>query len=596
MRCISWLHISDIHMRACDAWPQQVVMTAMCADIRANRPDRPVDFVLVTGDLAYGGQAEEYDLVKGFLDELSEAADVPIDRIFCIPGNHDIDRDRQQFCFQGARAALKDSSSTDAFLGSPNADDFRTLMARQENYRTFQKSYFAGQERAPTADELGYVAHLVIDEVRVAIIGLDTAWLANGGIEDHMKLLLGERQILNALALAIDTPDPPHIVVAMGHHPLHLLQDFDRRAALRRVEEQCHFYHCGHLHEPEARSSGQTPGGCLTVASGASFETRQSHNTYSVVRLDLHKAERTITTHRYSPGDAAFNSVSTQSYRMEVQPVAECDLNELAEALAAHGLRTSVYYLAALLLEKKSEVPVPTASSHTLASMAALEGMADSNLQRETLGFLAFRNVLRVLYGREDLATILATHGASVMTYSATLSALCEADPILQATLDRQEADARSLASVGPTESFSHTIGLWQDLADAHEWDLLREHVEPHVSSSNESLALPAKRMLALASASSSEHDDRRRAVEIYRELVGADQPEPSDAINLARILVDLDQTNDAKAVVLAAIRQCPVSATDRLGRVGQEIVEATGDRSFRDQLKAEIAERGSRE
>jgi 3',5'-cyclic AMP phosphodiesterase CpdA len=595
MRCISWLHISDIHMRPRDTWPQQVVMSAMCEDIRAKRPDRPVDFVLVTGDLAFGGKAEEYDLVGCFLDDLSTASGVPRDHIFCIPGNHDIDRDRQKFCFQGARAALQDSGSTDAFLGSPGTDDFRTLMARQENYRRFQASYFAGQERTSTADDLGYVARLAIDGVRIAIIGLDTAWLANGGIEDHMKLLLGERQILNALSLAIETADPPHIVVAMGHHPLHLLQDFDRRAALRRIEGQCHFYHCGHLHEPEERSSGQTAGGCLTVTSGASFETRQSHNTYSIVRLDLHKAERTTTTHRYSPGEAAFNSVSTQTYRMEVQPVAECDLNELAEALAAHGLSSSVYYLAALLLEKKSEVPVPTGSTHTLASLAAFEGIADSDLKREALGFLAFRNVLRVLYGREDLAVILTTHGAAVMTYAATLSALCESDASLQARLDRQDADARSLAAVGHSEPFSHTRDLWQDLADAHEWDMLREHVEQHISSSDQSLALQARRMLALALASSGEHNDRRRAAEIYRELVEADPIEPTDAINLARTLVDLDQADDAKAVVLAAIRQCSVSASDRLGGVGQAIVEATGDRKFRDQLQAAIAERGSR-
>jgi len=595
MRCISWLHVSDIHMRPRDAWPQRVVMTAMCEDIRARRPDRPADFLLVTGDLAFGGKAEEYELVAGYLDELSAASGVPTDRIFCIPGNHDIDRDRQKFCFQGARAALQDSGNTDAFLGSPDADDFRTLMARQQSYRRFQESYFVGQERIPTPDGLGYVARLVIDGVRIAIIGLDTAWLANGGIEDHMKLLLGERQILNAISLAIETADPPHIVVGMGHHPLHLLQDFDRRAALMRIEGKCHFYHCGHLHEPEARPAGQTAGGCLTVAAGASFETRQSHNTYSFVRLDLRRAERTVTTHRYNSGDGAFSSVATQPYRIEVQPIAECDLRELAEALAAHGLASSVYYLAALLLGKKSEVPVPTGPSYTLASVATFEGVADSDLKRETLGFLAFRNVLRVLYGREDLATILATRGDDVVIYAATLSGLCEADASLQARLDRQEADARSLAAIGPAEPFSHTRDLWQDLADAHEWDRLREQVEPHISSADESLALQAMRMLALALAHSDEAADRARAIELYRSLIEMGSPEPSDAINLAHILVDLDQTDEAKAVVLTAIRRCSAFATERLNSVGQAIVEATGDREFRDKLKASIGERGSR-
>ncbi|ODT05158.1 MAG: hypothetical protein ABS52_00150 [Gemmatimonadetes bacterium SCN 70-22] len=595
MRPISWLHISDIHMRPRDAWPQHVVTTAMYEDIRAKRPERPADFALVTGDLAFGGKAEEYELVRGFLDELSAASGVPADRIFCIPGNHDIDRDRQRFCFQGARAALQDSASTDAFLGSPDADDFRTLMARQEHYRSFQKSYFANQERIPTPDGLGYVARLIVDGVRIAIVGLDTAWLANGGIDDHMKLLLGERQLLNALSLAVESADPPHIVVAMGHHPLHLLQDFDRRAALRRIEGKCHFYHCGHLHEPEERAGGQTPGGCVTVATGASFETRQSHNTYSFVRLDLRQAERTIATHRYSPGDGAFNSVATQRYRIEVQPIAQCDLRELAEALAAYGISSHLYYLAALLLDMKAEVPVPTGASYTMASLAAMEGIGDTALKSETLGFLAFRNVLRVLYGREDLAAILAAHGDAVSTYAARLSNLCATDASLQARLGGQEADARSLAAVGPAEPFSHTKDLWQDLCDSHDWEMLRGQVEPYIASDDESLALCATRMLALALANSDERADKERAIMLYRSLIESGSPEPSDALNLTELLMDIGQPDEAKVVVLGAIHRCPVSAADRLNSAGQLIVAATGDKEFRNQLSAAIAERGSR-
>lgn len=595
MRCISWLHISDIHMRPRDAWPQHVVMTAMCEDIRAKRPDRPADFVLLTGDLAFGGKAEEYELVRGFVDELSAASGVPIDRIFCIPGNHDIDRDRQRFCFHGARSALQDSASTDAFLDNPTSDDFRTLLARQEGYRNFQESCFANQERLPTPDGLGYVARLVIDGVRLAIIGLDTAWLANGGIEDHLKLLLGERQLLDALSLAIESADPPHIVVAMGHHPLHLLQDFDRRAALRRIEGKCHFYHCGHLHEPEERSGGQMPGGCVTVAAGASFETRQSHNTYSFVRLDLLRAERTIETHRYSPGDAAFNSVSTKSYRMEVRPIAQCGLRELAEALAAHGIASHGYYLAALLLDMKTEVPVPTGASHTMASLAAMDGIGDAALKSTTLDFLAFRNVLYALYGREDLAAILAAHGDAVSVFAARLAALCETDAGLRARLEGQEADARSLAAVRPAEPFSHTRALWQDLADAHDWETLRAQVEPHMEGDDKLLGDAATRMLALALANSDEAQDKQRAVVLYRALIESGLPEPSDAVNLAALLIDIDRADEAKIVILGAIERCPASSADRLNSAGQLIVAATGDRKFRNQLRAAIAARGSR-
>ena len=107
MRPISWLHVSDIHMRVSDAWSQDVVLRAMCERIDDLREQGVVaDFILATGDLAFSGKREEYDLTRAFLDALCEASGVPKERIFCVPGNHDIDRSRRKLCFKGARSAF----------------------------------------------------------------------------------------------------------------------------------------------------------------------------------------------------------------------------------------------------------------------------------------------------------------------------------------------------------------------------------------------------------------------------------------------------------------------------------------------------------
>jgi DNA repair exonuclease SbcCD nuclease subunit len=277
VRPICWLHTSDIHMRVSTAWSQDVVLRAMCEDVARKRAEGvSFDFVLATGDLAFSGKADEYKLVAEFFDALSAASRVPKTKIFCIPGNHDIERDRQKMCFLGTRGSLQSQNHIDLLL-SPG-DDLETLLKRQEGYRNFQNSYFAGQQRIPTGEGLGYVSHFVKDDVQVAIFGVDSAWLAEGGIEDHGKLLIGERQMINAIALAQQSQ--PHIIIGMAHHPFHLLQDFDRRCVQARVERSCLFFHCGHLHEPEAQPTGFDGTGCLTLAAGASFETRQSRNTY----------------------------------------------------------------------------------------------------------------------------------------------------------------------------------------------------------------------------------------------------------------------------------------------------------------------------
>jgi 3',5'-cyclic AMP phosphodiesterase CpdA len=244
MRTVTWLHISDFHLRDSQAWAQDVVLSGMCDDIARRRARvGGIDFVLATGDFASAGKANEYVRAGVFFNEVLRVAGVPRERIFFTPGNHDVDRERQKMSFAGARHALQSENEIDVFLASP--EEMSTLLQRQEHYYRFQESYLPRQTRVWTPDRLGYVSTIDFDRLRIAIVGLNTAWLAEGGLSDHGKLLAGERQVIDALRIAKEAE--PHITIAMAHHPFHLLNDFDRRPVQRRIEEVCHFFHCGHL-------------------------------------------------------------------------------------------------------------------------------------------------------------------------------------------------------------------------------------------------------------------------------------------------------------------------------------------------------------
>lgn len=592
MRPITWHHISDIHMRVRDAWSQDVVLTAMCDRIRQQRgSDTVADFILVTGDLAFSGKRDEYELVAKFFDELSTASAVPKERIYCIPGNHDIDRDRQNLCFLGGRASLHDQNRIDVLLEA--GDDLKTLLMRQESYRNFQRTYLPGQDRTWTEDGLGYVSWLTIEDVRLAIIGLDSAWLAAGDIDDHGRLLVGERQVINAVKLVQERNDPAHVVVAMAHHPFHLLQEFDRQPVMSRVERVCHFLHCGHLHEPEARTTVSGGTGCLTLAAGASYDTRQSHNSYSTVTLDLMRATQTVETIQYNPSDGLFSLASSNQCRFEVAPADTCSVSDLADAAKAYApaLAPWAHYLSALLLERKAELPIPGQNGHTLASFSVSQELSDSDLKRKTADFMVFKNALRVLHKRIPLSQIFAQHGAAVEAYGAILHELCEADAAMKERLDAQERDSRILGNTAPSSSFSHTTGLLTDLAAAQEWDLLHEQSLRHVDSPDPAVAILATRLLALSLANSPEADDKKTAIGLLRSLTEAESSESSDAGNLATLLFEASNFDEARTVVLEGIRKYSAQA-DYFAAIGQKIVEATGDREFRKQMEAAISER----
>jgi predicted phosphodiesterase len=579
-------------MRVSDAWSHDVVLAAMCDDIAKNRAAGTLfDFVLVTGDLAFSGNVDEYELARDFLDAISTASGVAKERIFCVPGNHDIDRDRQKLCFKGARSFLESENRLDTML-SPD-EELSTLLQREQNYRSFQATYFGGQTRTQTPDGLAYVSSITVDGVKLAIVGLDSAWLANGGLEDHGKLLIGERQAINGLSLANNLD--PHIIIAMAHHPFHLLQEFDRVTVQYRVEHDCHFFHCGHLHEPESRNVGQTASGCLTLTAGASFETRQSRNTYSFVTLDLLRSQRTVKTIHYNQVGGSFALTSSETFPIEVTSSEECGVGELALAIEEYSptLSSVAYYLSALLLEAKSELPIPTQSGHTFGSFALLRAQANSELQLAAVNFMAFRNVLRVFYGRISLADIMAKYGEAVDLYGKMLAKISGLQPDVNDRIIKLENDSQVLAATQAQVPFSHATALFEQLVEEEEWDLLREQAGRHLQSPNEALAIQAKRMVALSLAHSEEREDIAAAIDLYVSLMEEDDAEVSDGCNLATLLINIENFEGAKTTVMNAIAKFPANMTNQFFQIGLKIVEATGDRDFRQQLEIATRSRG---
>jgi hypothetical protein len=592
LREIAWLQVSDIHMRQRDAWSQDVVLRAMADSIR-NRCTQglTLDFILATGDLAYSGKDEEYKLVGDFLDELVSATGVPKERIFCIPGNHDVNRERQKLCFQGARSALTSPNTVDLVL-APDNDDLATLIQRQEAYRAFQTSYFGPQARAVTSDNLAFVYSLTIDDVVIAVVGLNSAWLAEGGLVDHGNLLIGERQVINALD-AVDKFNP-HIIIGMAHHPLHLLREFDRNAVTRRVHDSCDFFHCGHLHQPEAYGAGFDASACLTVAAGASFETRESQNSYALVKLDLLAGTRTLTTVRYDPGQGVFEFSSEKPFPIRLVPASTCSVDELAKAISAFDptQERHSYYLAALLLQHKSEVPIPGQGSYVFAALAVLQRQPGADdLCDKTVAFLRFQNVLTVLYGRRPLADLLTQHGQGVKVYGAELHARCRSDVALATRLAQQNTDVRNLLAAQPEVSFA--VDLFAELVAAQDWPLLREQATRHLDNPDDATRVRARRMLALALAHSIEVADMNDSVRVYEGLIRDNHADARDRGNLALLLMDLERTDEAKAAVLDAVVVCRREALNHIAAAGQQIVGRTGDREFRKQLEAAIAQRG---
>jgi tetratricopeptide (TPR) repeat protein len=89
----AWAHLGDTQFGAPDAAGHRMMLAALAADLAAapSRSCPPLDAILVTGDIAYAGREEQYAEAEAWLPGIAQKAGIPRERVYVVPGNHDVD-------------------------------------------------------------------------------------------------------------------------------------------------------------------------------------------------------------------------------------------------------------------------------------------------------------------------------------------------------------------------------------------------------------------------------------------------------------------------------------------------------------------------
>ncbi len=336
----------------------------------------------------------------------------------------------------------------------------------------------------------------------------------------------------------------------------------------------------------DASKAASRSGRCLTLAAGASFESREAHNAYTTILLDPLHAKVDVTFVQYNPRNGTFSLEENQSFPYEVSASAPCDVGELAHALeqCCPVIDTS-YYLAAVLLGDISEVPLQASNGVAFGSVALLEKQPEDDFKVATINFLAVSNAIKLLSGRKTLSEILTSHSSPIKIFGEKLREICKTNDDVKEQLVSREANARKLAETEADGAFKYTLDLLDELLHAGEWDMLHEMAERNCGLPDPAAAAKAKRMLALCLVNSTESADREHAATLYRELSESANHEPGDWASLAELLTDAKKYDHAKETVRKAINVFPQNV-DGFVEIGLKIVEATGDVDFREWLR----------
>ena len=305
---LTWLHISDLHFRASQTYNANVVLKALLRDIaeRIQADGLRPDFIAVTGDVAFSGQPAEYTLAQSFFDDLLAATQLKREHLFIVPGNHDANRNLVTAGAKAIGAALTDRDSVNTLLATP--DDRRLVMARFKGYVRFVNAYLG---QGFDDEHYFYVRALEADGRRVAVLGLNSAWLCGSDKDKADGLVIGERQARGALEQA----DGAECKIALLHHPFDWLREFDQNDSAAMLTDGCDFILHGHLHRSAATQLTSPDSAAMILAGGACYETRDYPNMVNWVRVDPATGAGTVFLRRYSPERGGFWAKDTLTYR-----------------------------------------------------------------------------------------------------------------------------------------------------------------------------------------------------------------------------------------------------------------------------------------
>lgn len=310
---ITWLHLSDWHQGSKD-FNRDVVRDLLMKDVASRETISPalklIDFIIFSGDVAYHGKTEEYDLAVTCLFtpllEASGLGDEGRERLFIVPGNHDVDRD----VFAMMPNDLVEKISTSAAVADWLTDKRkrRVLLQPMADYAEFVSKFLGGYQNFKDYDlEFCSIKRLRIGNRSIAVLCLNSAWLSGhnidtrGNVNDRGYLLLGEPQIHSAITQTSDAD----IRIAVLHHPFEWLNDFDRNSVEERLTKAFHFILCGHQHIPRVSVVQSPVGDYINIPAGASYDRRTPDdpryaNSYNFVSLDFDTGQGTIYFRRWS--------------------------------------------------------------------------------------------------------------------------------------------------------------------------------------------------------------------------------------------------------------------------------------------------------
>jgi UDP-2,3-diacylglucosamine pyrophosphatase LpxH len=287
MSAVSWLHLSDWHHSQDRriSFDREKKRDALLRDIEARGQISDslakIDFILFSGDITFSGAKAEFDQVKTeLIDPIRNVVGTNVP-IYCVPGNHDIDRSSIAHIAGGLKKQIVGLTTADAWQKfNDSVSDHATateLNKPLENYFEF----LAGLGCKVSRSTLHSVQKIRSGGITIGLTCINTAWNSarfklqhaeppagsKPWLWDYGLLRITEAQLQNAIR-EVGSVD---LGILMMHHPLHWIDEFERAKLERILFKSCHIVIHGHEHRPNTNQISSAFGDLVFIPAGATY-------------------------------------------------------------------------------------------------------------------------------------------------------------------------------------------------------------------------------------------------------------------------------------------------------------------------------------
>ena len=283
----TWLHVSDFHLSPVGSYDVNQVLKTLVESVERFRKttEWKPDMIFATGDIAGKG---DVSIFKGgddapatkFFDKLLNAAGQGRERLFIVPGNHDVERDAGL-----VPPPLQTQDDIDNYFEKSKRYHFLKLATFANWYNNYftavtPKRTFPDKS---TCELIPYTVKKDDVEVSLKLLLLNSALFCEDASKDIGKLCIG-RPCLKPLIEQLETERQSGdvaLVIAMIHHPFFVLHTLESIALKKALASQVDILLNGHLHQTEV-SFGEL----VELGSGAAYYSSGSSKNAMYCRFD----------------------------------------------------------------------------------------------------------------------------------------------------------------------------------------------------------------------------------------------------------------------------------------------------------------------